>query len=81
MSRPVIELMRCIIDNMWLLATGWKLPGINITPAQGIMFILLFQLVLRFVFSLLNFSTMAFGDDPGRGQSSKSFIRDHYDDF
>lgn len=63
MTETALKLTKCILTQMWAFATSWKLPGINLTPAQCIMFILMFGTVLRFAFSLLNFSVMEFGHE------------------
>lgn len=56
MTQSTIDAIQCIIQSMWTFATGWRLPGINCTPAQLGMLIMVVPLILWFVKSLLSLS-------------------------
>lgn len=56
MSSDTILAFKAIIDSAWLLATGWKLPGVNMTPAQLGMFMLVLPLIVWFVRNILTVS-------------------------
>lgn len=53
MSNDAFTLMQSIITELWRFCTSWRVPGFNFTPAQLLMFSLLFPVILRFVFDLL----------------------------
>ena len=52
-----VELLGVILNSWWYLMTSWKLPILNITPAQGLMFIFIVPLTVRFMKDLLSVST------------------------
>ena len=56
MSEDAFALMQSLIVNIWRFMTSWKVPGFNFTPAQLLMFSLLFPVILRFVFDFLSVS-------------------------
>lgn len=58
MSSMAYRFFQLIFDSCWQLLTTWKLPGINLTPAQCLMFILFLDLSFDLVFALLSQSVL-----------------------
>ena len=68
MSQDVISCLRAILDCWWTLLTAWKLPGINITPAQGLLFMAITPLTIKFLKDLLQVGTSNLGRTSGKGR-------------
>lgn len=58
MASDVILIMRTIITEIWRFLTSWYIPGFNFTPAQLIMFILLFPVIINAVFAILSVNVL-----------------------
>lgn len=71
MTQTSVAFIRCIIDSMWTLATGWYLPGLGFTPAAWILFLILFGIVLRTVISILTVEAPHFMDTSAPSMESK----------
>lgn len=56
MSSSTIQLLHAILDGWWVLMTGWKIPGINITPAQLVFFMAVAPLTIKFFKDLFSLS-------------------------
>lgn len=61
MDNDVILLLRAILDGWWTLLTGWKLPVLNITPAQGLLFMAITPLTIKFLKDLLQVGSSNLG--------------------
>lgn len=59
MSDMALQFFQLIFNSCWYLITAWKLPGLNLTPAQCLMFILFLGLVFDLVFALLSSSAIS----------------------
>lgn len=51
-----LEIARVLISEIWRFLTSWKIPGFNFTPAQLILFIVLFPIILSTIFSIFSVS-------------------------
>lgn len=61
MDSDVIILFRAILDGWWTLLTAWKLPVLNITPAQGLLFMAITPLTIKFLKDLLQVGSSNLG--------------------
>lgn len=55
---------------IWKLFTGFKIPGLNFTPATFFFGILSFSLAFKFITSILNVSTSGFNSQVRRDKSA-----------
>lgn len=65
MDSRVIELLQAVLDGWWTLMTAWKLPVLNITPAQGLLFMAITPLTIKFMKDLLQVGTSNLGRSKG----------------
>lgn len=56
MANTTIQLLHAILDGWWDLMTGWKIPGINVTPAQLTFFMAVAPLTIKFIKDLISLS-------------------------
>lgn len=56
MTNDALTFMGVIISEFWRFLTSWYIPGFFFTPAQFIMFIMIFPLILRTVSDILTVS-------------------------
>lgn len=61
MDSDVILLLRAILDGWWTLLTAWKLPVLNITPAQGLLFMAITPVTIKFMKDLLQVGSSNLG--------------------
>lgn len=61
MSSDVIALLRAILDGWWTLLTAWKLPVLNITPAQGLLFMAITPMTIKLMKDLLQVGSSNLG--------------------
>lgn len=54
MDERAMTFFQLIIDSVWKIATGWRLPGLNFTFARFLWFLLVFSLVIYTVNSILS---------------------------
>lgn len=62
MEENVTILLKLILDSIWRLATSWKLPGISVTPASAIMFVLILATIWDLLSAVLNTSILPFNE-------------------
>lgn len=60
MSQDAISIITFLPSMIWQLFTGFKIPGLNFTPAVLFFGILSFGLAFRFLMGILNISTSGF---------------------
>ena len=63
MINDAVTLLQAFIEAMWMFFTSWKIPGFNFTPAQFILFIILFPIILNTVFAILSVTSSKKKDD------------------
>ena len=61
MSQDAIQVITFFPSLIWQLFTGFKIPGLNMTPAVFFFGILSFGLAFRFLMGVINISTTGFG--------------------
>lgn len=66
MSQDAIQVITFLPSMIWQLFTGFKIPGLNFTPAVFFFGILSFSLAYRFLMGVLNISTSGFTSYAGR---------------
>lgn len=54
MSGNAALAFEAIINAMWYLATSWRLPALNFTPAQLFFFIMFVRLLIPWVKDMLS---------------------------
>lgn len=60
MSQDAIQVITFFPSLIWQLFTGFKIPGLNMTPAVFFFGILSFGLAFRFLMGVINISTTGF---------------------
>lgn len=60
MSNDAIQIITMFPSMVWQLMTGFKIPGLNFTPAVFFFGILSFSLALKFIMGIINISTSGF---------------------
>lgn len=60
MSQEAIQLISVFPRMIWQLMTGFKIPGLNFTPAVFFFGVLSFGLAFRFIMGIFNISTFGF---------------------
>lgn len=60
MSNDAIQIITMFPSMVWQLMTGFKIPGLNFTPAVLFFGILSFSLALKFILGIINISTSGF---------------------
>lgn len=60
MSNDAIQIITMFPSMVWQLMTGFKIPGLNFTPAVLFFGILSFSLALKFIMGIINISTSGF---------------------
>lgn len=60
MSSDAIQIITFLPSMIWQLFTGFKIPGLNFTPAVFFFGILSFGLAFRFLMGVINISTSGF---------------------
>lgn len=60
MSQDAIQIITFLPSMIWQLMTGFKIPGLNFTPAVFFFGILSFSLAFRFIMGIINISTSGF---------------------
>lgn len=72
MSSDAIQIITFLPSLFWQLMTGWKLPGLNMTPAVFFFGILSFGLAFKFLIGIINISTTGFSNyQAGKVRASK----------
>lgn len=60
MSQDAIQIITFFPSMIWQLMTGFKIPGLNFTPAVFFFGILSFSLAFKFIMGIINISTSGF---------------------
>lgn len=60
MSADAVQIITFLPSMLWQLFTGFKIPGLNFTPAVFFFGVLSFGLAFRFLMGILNISTSGF---------------------
>lgn len=60
MTSDAIAIITYLPSMIWQLFTGFKIPGLNFTPAVFFFGILSFGLAFRFLMGVINISTTGF---------------------
>lgn len=60
MSSDAIQIITFFPSLIWQLFTGFKIPGLNFTPAVFFFGVLSFGLAFRFLMGIINISTSGF---------------------
>lgn len=60
MSQDAIQIITFLPSMIWQLMTGFKIPGLNFTPAVFFFGILSFSLAFKFIMGIINISTSGF---------------------
>lgn len=60
MSQDAIQIISFFPSMIWQLMTGFKIPGLNFTPAVFFFGILSFSLAFKFILGIINISTSGF---------------------
>lgn len=60
MSQDAIQIITFLPSMIWQLMTGFKIPGLNFTPAIFFFGILSFSLAFKFIMGIINISTSGF---------------------
>lgn len=60
MSQDAIQIITFFPSMIWQLMTGFKIPGLNFTPAVFFFGVLSFSLAFRFIMGIINISTSGF---------------------
>lgn len=60
MTQDAIQILTFFPSLIWQLFTGFKIPGLNFTPAVFFFGILSFGLAFRFLMGIINISTSGF---------------------
>lgn len=60
MSQDAIQIITFFPSMIWQLMTGFKIPGLNFTPAIFFFGILSFSLAFKFIMGIINISTSGF---------------------
>lgn len=69
MSQDAIQIITFLPSMLWQLFTGFKIPGLNFTPAVFFFGVLSFGLAFRFLMSIINISTSGFTNFQAREAS------------
>lgn len=60
MSNAAVQVLTYFPSMIWQLMTGFKIPGLNFTPAVFFFGVLSFGLAFRFIMGVINISTSGF---------------------
>lgn len=60
MSNDAVQILTLFPKIVWNLFTGFKIPGLNFTPAVFFFGILSFSLAMRFIFGIINVNVHGF---------------------
>lgn len=72
MSSDALQIITYIPSMLWQLFTGFKIPGLNFTPAVFFFGILSFGLAFRFLMGVINISTSGFTNYQAREARSSN---------
>ena len=75
MSSDAINVILMFPRIIWQLFTGFKIPGLNFTPAVFFFGILSFSLAFRFILSIINISTGGFNAQVRRDRNADVHAR------
>ena len=68
MSSDAVQIITFLPSMLWQLFTGFKIPGLNFTPAVFFFGVLSFSLAFRVLMSIINISTSGFTNYQAREQ-------------
>lgn len=60
MTSDALQIITFLPSMIWQLMTGFKIPGLNFTPAVFFFGVLSFGLAFRFLMGVINISTSGF---------------------
>lgn len=66
MNQDAIQIITFLPSMIWQLMTGFKIPGLNFTPAVFFFGILSFSLAFKFIIGIINISTSGFTNAASR---------------
>lgn len=63
MTNDALSVLVCLFTNIWRLFNSWRIPGTNVTPAEGAFGILFTVMMFNFVGQALGIFSRAGGFD------------------
>jgi hypothetical protein len=75
MTNDALQFITYFPSLIWQLFTGFKIPGLNMTPAIFFFGVLSFSLAFKFLMGVINISTSGFNNYEVRQKSNYAKVR------